>query len=224
MLRHALPSPEAARQFLNRFHAQEKLDAAKESRKPEQLAFIPEEGDARAGLGAVNHKLVQELGWRCAEQRMATVDQDATIIESHKREALRTYEGGRGYQPMLAVWAEIDVVRADEFRDGNVPAMMSLLTVAKRAFAALPETVEEYYYRRDSACHEHELLNVLTALKRIALPAELLRVRPKRLRFLMINTAGRIVQHARKTVLRPAALVDRIALWREAMRLLPIAT
>lgn len=66
--------------------------------------------------------------------------------------------------------------------------------------------------------------NLLTALKRIALPAEMLRARPKRLRFLIFNTAGRIVQHARKILLRLAALVDRIALWREAMRLLPIAT
>ena len=66
--------------------------------------------------------------------------------------------------------------------------------------------------------------NVLTALKRIALPAELLRARPKRLRFLIINTAGRIVQHARKTLLRLAAQADCIALWKEAMRLLPVAT
>jgi hypothetical protein len=42
------------------------------------------------GLGRVKRSLVQELGSRCAEQRMATVDQDATIIESRKQEALRT--------------------------------------------------------------------------------------------------------------------------------------
>jgi hypothetical protein len=42
------------------------------------------------------------------------------------------------------------------------------------------------------------------------------------LRFLIVNTAGRIVEHARKTLLRLAALADRIALWREAMRLLPV--
>jgi hypothetical protein len=280
---------------------------------------------------------------------------------------------------MLAVWAEMDAILADEFRDGNVPAMMSPLTVAKRAFAALPETVDTFYYRGDSASHEKELIqwlrdeqradgpqgkigfaisarmsealhraisqvpetswslygktdgkeirecaevdfvpgeksenkdtqplryvairirprqeelfadgsrekhfavlsnlwewkserliqwhrekagtieavhdvlknelaggvmpskyfganaawlrlaaisyNVLTALKRIALPPELLRARPKRLRFLVINTAGRLVQHARKMLLRLAALADRIALWKEAMRLLPI--
>ena len=40
--------------------------------------------------------------------------------------------------------------------------------------------------------------NVLTALKRLALPAELLRARPKRLRFLLFNTPGRLVHHARR--------------------------
>lgn len=93
--------------------------------------------------------------------RIATVDQDATIIESHKRKALAHYEGGRGYQPMVAVWAEADVVLADEFRDGNVPAQQEPLTCAKLAFAALPETVRERYFRGDSACHENDLLGWL---------------------------------------------------------------
>lgn len=44
--------------------------------------------------------------------------------------------------------------------------------------------------------------NVLTALKPIALPAELLNARHKRLRFLIFNSAGRLVQHARQTKLR----------------------
>jgi hypothetical protein len=91
-------------------------------------------------------------------QRMATVDQDATIIESHKQAAYCHYEEGRGYQPMVAVWAEADLVLADEFRDGNVPAKQDPLTCAKLAFAALPETVRRRYFRGDSACHETELL------------------------------------------------------------------
>ena len=72
--------------------------------------------------GLVNRDVVQEVGRRCPEQRFATVDQDATIIESRKQEALRGYEGERCYQPMLSVWAEMNLVLADEFRDGNVPA------------------------------------------------------------------------------------------------------
>ena len=66
--------------------------------------------------------------------------QSPTIIASHQREALPTYEGERGYPPMLAVWAETDLILADQFRDGNVPPMQAPLRVAQAAFAALPET------------------------------------------------------------------------------------
>ena len=62
---------------------------------------------------------------------------------------------------MLAVWAETRLILADEFRDGNVPAMMSPLTAAKAAFGGLPPTVETFYYRGDSASHEHELMDWL---------------------------------------------------------------
>lgn len=51
----------------------------------------------------------------------------------------------------------MNVGLADEFRDGNVPATMAPLTVAKQAYAALPETVTEYYCRGDSASHESHL-------------------------------------------------------------------
>jgi hypothetical protein len=52
-------------------------------------------------------------------------------------------------------------VLADEFRDGNVPAMMEPVNVAQAAFAALPPTVETFYFRGDSACHEYRLVNWL---------------------------------------------------------------
>ena len=90
MLGHEMPSPEAARQFLYQFHAEEKIEEARQRRPPEQIAFIPEESDALAGLGQVNQELVQELAKRCPEQRVATVDMDATIIASPNQEALRT--------------------------------------------------------------------------------------------------------------------------------------
>ena len=64
--------------------------------------------------------------------------------------------------------------------------------------------------------------NVLTALKRLALPPELLAARPKRLRFLIFQTAGRLVHHARKVCLRLAAAAERLALWIEAMKRLPL--
>jgi hypothetical protein len=62
--------------------------------------------------------------------------------------------------------------------------------------------------------------NVMTALKRLALPAELLAARPKRLRFLIFHTPGRVIHHARQMLLRLAATRERIAECMEAMRLL----
>jgi hypothetical protein len=62
--------------------------------------------------------------------------------------------------------------------------------------------------------------NVLTALKRLGLPPDLLRARPKRLRFLFLNAAGRLVRHARRMVLRLALGVDRIRDWLQARPLL----
>ena len=64
--------------------------------------------------------------------------------------------------------------------------------------------------------------NVMTALKRLALPAEMLTARPKRMRFLIFHTAGRVVRHARRMVLRLATTTARLADWLEAVRLLPI--
>ena len=122
MLGHGVPSPEAARKFLYEFHDEENIAAAKQARLPGVIAYIPGENAALHGLGEVNRDLVREVGRRCADQKIATIDQDATLIESRKQEALRSYAGERGYQPMLAVWAEMNLVVADEFRDGNVPA------------------------------------------------------------------------------------------------------
>jgi len=58
--------------------------------------------------------------------------------------------------------------------------------------------------------------NVLTALQRLALPPELLAARPKRRRFLIFNTAGRLVHPARQPVLRLAARPARLAAGSEA--------
>jgi len=113
----------------------------------------------------------------------------------------------------LVVWAETGLVLADQFRDGNVAAMMEVLPVGQCAFAALPSTVKQRYFRGDSACHEARLVNWLLDQKRLALPAELLTARPKRLRFPLFNTPGRLVHHARRLVLRlsaPAKWTERI--------------
>jgi hypothetical protein len=163
MLGYAVPGQRCVAGFLEAFHDPEKVAQARaEAQRQERLSFIPEETAALAGLGAVACAIVRAIaGLAKQAEARATVDQDATIIESFKREAQWTYEKTRGYQPMVAVWAETGLIVAEEFRDGNVPALSSPLTCAQAAFAALPDTVTERYFRGDSACHESRLLNWL---------------------------------------------------------------
>jgi len=166
MLGHEVPSPEAARKFLYQFHDPEKIAQAQRDLPVGEASYVPEESTALRGLAQVNQDLVRELARRCAGERIATIDMDATVIESWKREAKATYEGGSGYQPMVALWAEMNVVVAEEFRDGNVPALKDPLRVAQRAFAVLPGAIRERYFRGDSACDEEELLSWLRDEKR----------------------------------------------------------
>ncbi|CAN5210942.1 hypothetical protein BH24GEM2_BH24GEM2_13890 [soil metagenome] len=378
MAGYRMPSAEAARKFLYRFHEDALLTQAQQKLAADQVSYIPEENAPLRALAQVNQDTVRELGRRCPDQKIATVDLDATIIESWKKEAKRTYQGTSGYQPVLALWAEMNVVLADQFRDGNVPPHQQSLPVTQRAFAALPETVSERYFRGDSACEEEPLMswlrnaqrpdgprgfigfaisarmnpalrqeildtpeqrwepygedsqvskecaqvdyfpeetvenryreplrcvairirkkqgelfengqatkyfavrtnlwdwkpkrllewhrekagtieaahaviknelaggvlpcgrfganaawlrlavvsfNVLTALKRLALPAELLTARPKRLRFLIFNTPGKLVRHARQLILRLTRSLSRFSNWHGALRRLPL--
>lgn len=171
-LGYALPKVTAVRIFLDRFHEEEL--AALRPPRAEQKSFIQPPSAGQQGLDRVLAGVVENAarlyGQHGQAQRVATVDQDATLIESHKQSALPHYEGGRGYQPMVALWAEADLVLASEFRDGNVPAKQAPLTCAQRAFAALPASVQERYFRGDSACHENELIGWLSEAARATEP------------------------------------------------------
>ena len=142
LLGRALPSADRLRQFLYAFHDPTRIEAAQAQRAPTEVAYIPAENAALQGLGRVNVALVQEVAAQ-GKGRRATLDHDATIQESHKRPAQWHYKGGRGYQPAAIYWVEQDLVVADEYRDGNVPAAMDNLPLIQRGFASLPATVTE---------------------------------------------------------------------------------
>ena len=162
-LGYALPKATAVREFLGRFH-DATLAATRPARETQKSFILPGSAGV-AGLQNVQAGLVRQAAKRYDQAgerlKFATIDQDATIIESHKESALPHYDGGRGYQPMVAVWAEADLVVADEFRDGKVPAKQEPLNCARQAFAALPDTVEQRFFRGDSACHENDLIGWL---------------------------------------------------------------
>jgi Transposase DDE domain group 1 len=156
LLGHGIPAPQTARDFLESFE-----EAAPPLWQGERC-HVPGEGERLQGLAAAGRRLIGFLQER-APQATATIDLDATILESQKRAAQPTYDRRTGYQPVIALWAEQDVVLADEFRDGNVPAGTGNQRLLERALAALPPGVERIAVRADSAAYEQALLRWLEA-------------------------------------------------------------
>jgi hypothetical protein len=156
LLGHGLPAPQTARDFLDAF------DEVVPPLWQGERCQVQGEGERLQGLAKANRRLVAFLQER-RPQAVATIDLDATILESHKRSAAATYDGRTGYQPVVALWAEQDVILADEFRDGNVPAGTGNRRLVERAVAALPPGVATVLVRADSAAYDHELLRWLDA-------------------------------------------------------------
>ncbi len=88
----------------------------------------------------------------------ATLDTDATLVDTQKEDALFSYKGYKAYQPFNVWWAEQELVLHTEFRDGNVPAGYEQLRVLKEALDMLPEGVKNVYLRSDTAGYQHDLL------------------------------------------------------------------
>jgi hypothetical protein len=160
LLDRPLPSADTLRHFLYAFHDERLIAAAQAQRPAGQVAYIPAENAALQGLGRVNTALVHRVAAQ-GKSTTATLDHDATIQESHKREARPHYKGGRGYQPTAVYWVEQDLVVADEYRDGNVGAGMATLPLIQRAFASLPASVTTYHFRADTACYDERTLKWL---------------------------------------------------------------
>ena len=147
-----MPSPSAVFRFLSMFH-----DADQESTRPKHKAFIPTATDALRGLSKVNADMVGFVQSHTA-QTQATLDMDATLIETHKKEATFCYRKYKAYQPLTTYWFESDQVVHSEFRDGNVPAGYQQLRVLMESLEYLPDGVEKVLLRSDTAGYQQELL------------------------------------------------------------------
>ena len=170
LLDRKFPSADTLRHFLYACHDDALIQQAQAARPAGQVAYIPTENAALQGLGRVNTALVHRVAAQ-GRSTTATLDHDATPQESHKQQALPHYKGGRGYQPAAIYWVEQDLVVADEYRDGNVPAGMETLPLIQRGFASLPASVTACFFRADSACYEERTLKWLADPHRPGGPA-----------------------------------------------------
>ena len=98
-----------------------------------QGSFIAQESSGLASLNELLAQSVRAFVSAVKPRPEVTLDVDAHLVESSKREARMTYEGFRGYQPMIVSWAETELILADQFRDGNVPACKGIREVVDEA-------------------------------------------------------------------------------------------
>jgi Transposase DDE domain group 1 len=148
----SVPSPSAVFRFLAAFH-----DPEEEKKREKGKAFIPAPNEHLQGLVKVNRDFVASVQKR-RPKKDATLDADATLVETQKEDALFSYKRCKAYQPHNIWWAEQELILHTEFRDGNVPAGYEQLRVFKEALDMLPEGVKNVYLRSDTAGYQHDLL------------------------------------------------------------------
>lgn len=151
----ATPSASAVFRYIEGFRniEEEKLRAV-------GTAFVPEPNAQLRGLGLVNRDLVA-FAQRCSPSSVATLDVDATLVETHKESAFHSYKKFRAYQPLNVYWHEQGLMVESEFRDGNVPAAWQNRRVIEQALAGLPKGVKKVFVRTDTAGYDNDLLRYL---------------------------------------------------------------
>jgi hypothetical protein len=90
-----------------------------------------------------------------------TLDADATEITGEKADALFTYNGNKGYMPMLGFLHENGVCLLDEFREGNVAPAFGQKEFYLQCKERMPRGKRIGYYRGDSASYQAGLVNQL---------------------------------------------------------------
>ena len=135
-------------------------------------AFVPEANEALSGLRGVNREFVSR-GFRLYQRSgrapvtRATLEIDASFMETQKRDALACYKHFDAYSGLTVRWAEMGFAVWDEFRDGNVPP-------AWRNLEALTESIEylnkdlgitDVWVRSDAAAHQESVLKALSEWK-----------------------------------------------------------
>ena len=114
------------------------------------------------GLGQVRDALTARI-LRHDGPATYTLDADATLVEGEKRDAHWSYQGVRGYMPLLGFLFETPVCLVDEFREGNVSPGAGQLDFYRQCQTRMPVGKRIARYRADSASYQAELINELEA-------------------------------------------------------------
>jgi hypothetical protein len=154
-----LPSPTSMREYMELFDDPEQGKV----RQPHK-AFIARPSELLRALVRLTGAFVGAVQRR-SPQATATLDMDATLIETFKKAAQYCYKKFKAYQPLNVYWAELGLILFSEFRDGNVPAGYDLLRPFKQALELVPVGVKKVYLRSDTAGYLVDLLKYCAEAK-----------------------------------------------------------
>lgn len=108
----------------------------------------------KAVIGKVVEKALQ-----LHESTEYTLWSDPTLIEADKREAKMTYQGFKGYRPIITAFKELPIIAYHRFRDGN--AIGSVLEAIEEAYRILPKGKRIRHASLDSEFYNADVINFL---------------------------------------------------------------
>jgi hypothetical protein len=116
---------------------------------------------SRGGIGSINNAIdyINAKIFAQSDINELTLCNDPTIIETSKRDAVMTYIGVKGYRPGLAFILELNIVLAQEFREGN--DMGNKLEFLKSAFSKVPKGKTIKNVLLDAEFYTADIINFL---------------------------------------------------------------
>lgn len=152
----SVPSPTALRHWLGEFDDEEQSALSKQG-----AAFVPAPNEHLVGLKHVVAQTARFAHLVDPQSDLATLDGDATLVETHKSGALYCYKKHKAYQPYNIFWDELGVMLTSEFRDGNCPAAWRILEVFKEGLELLPAEIRRVRTRQDTAGYQSAFLKYM---------------------------------------------------------------
>ena len=162
--KRTFPSARSVHNWLERYH-----DEAAAQARVKGEAYIPPPSRELQALHHINRVLLhQQIAMKGLTH--LTIDIDATIIQSGKRECKSTYRAAtnkvpfeKGYQPLMGFSPELGLILHTEMRDGNVPASKDNLRFLVEILQMLPASITSVAVRMDSAGYQHAIMNFCNA-------------------------------------------------------------
>jgi len=111
------------------------------------------------GMERVNRAIIRRV-LKEGDSEGYTLIIDPTLIEAEKRDAQMTYEGFKGYRPVVATLKENGLAIAYQFREGNDNG--GRVEIIQKAFQNLPEGKEIREVLLDSEYYSNEVMEYLT--------------------------------------------------------------